>query len=110
MMMNGCYEPGNIGVITRRQFRFVCGDGRGLPTSPEYECWRSLVVDADTLGKAKEEARESGWANGFPVGLGALEGARGLDSRWRCPMCVARSRGVRLVWDRNRNEWRMPCA
>ena len=87
--------PGNVGILSRRTYLFVCGG-----------CYENHEIHAQNLEAAKEAAREDGWENGFATSLGAMSGCRGTPSTWRCEECVALSRRLPLVYDPIRYEWR----
>ncbi len=90
------YEtPGNVGILSKRTFLFVCGG-----------CYQNLELDAADLTEAKAKARKvAGWENGFATRLGAMSGYRGIPSAWRCEECVAQSRRLPLVYDPARYGW-----
>ena len=88
--------PGNVGIQSKRIFLFVCGGHHA-----------NLEIDAEDLEEAKAVARAlHGWRNGFSNNLGAMSGARGTPSTWRCDECVAESRRYPLVYFPKLYEWR----
>lgn len=90
------YEtPGNRGILSRKQYLFVCGG-----------CYTNFELEADNLDEAKARVRRYGWENGFRARLGAMSGARGTPSTWRCDECVAKSRRWPLVYFPKAYEWR----
>lgn len=71
--------PGNVGILKKTTYLFVCGG-----------CYHNLEIDAPNLEDAKRQAKSDpcNWRNGFHSEDGAMPGAGGSQTTWRCDECI----------------------